>query len=130
VLPRFIRDRRSRRLAQALRRAVVELPVDTRRAMLSATHREELIVGGYTDRFGRACPMLAAYRRGARSHVGSFPKSWDSFARASRPRPATRRELEVLKALLEESLADSELAAGRAPSARPTVEVVSGISGE
>jgi hypothetical protein len=99
--------RRRRRQAQALSRAVGELPMITRRAMLAALEADELIVGAYTDRSGRVCPMLAAHRRGARTDVGSFPRAWDAFARAARPRPATRHELEILKALLQESLDDS-----------------------
>jgi hypothetical protein len=79
----------------------------TRRAMLAALEADELIVGAYTDRSGRVCPMLAAHRRGARTDVGSFPRAWDAFARAARPRPATRHELGILKALLQESLDDS-----------------------
>ena len=47
---------------------------------------------------------MAAFRRGARSGVGAFPSAWDEFARARRPRAATQRELEILRALLEESL--------------------------
>src|ERR1700731_5025999 len=99
--------RRRRQQAQALNRAVDELPVITRRAMLAALEADELIVGAYTDRSGRVCPMLAAHRRGARTDVGSFPRAWDAFARAARPRPATRHELEILKALLQESLDDA-----------------------
>jgi hypothetical protein len=99
--------RRRRRQAQALNRAVDELPMTTRRAMLAALESDELIVGAYTDRSGRVCPMLAAHRRGARTDVGSFPRAWDAFARAARPRPATRHELGILKALLQESLDDS-----------------------
>lgn len=74
--------------------------------MLDAAESDELIVGAYTDRSGRICPMLAAHRRGARTHVGAFPRAWDAFGRTSRPRPATERELEILKALLQESLSD------------------------
>jgi hypothetical protein len=99
-----IHERRQRRGAQALTRAVAELPTDARRAMLSAIDADELIVGAYTDRRGRVCPMLAAHRRGARTDVGAFPRAWDGFARARRPRLATERELEILKALLQESL--------------------------
>jgi hypothetical protein len=51
------------------------------------------------------CPMLAAHRRGARIDVGDFPRAWDAFGRARRPRPATARELEILRALLQESVA-------------------------
>ncbi len=94
--------KRQARQARALRTAVYQLPPETRRAMLSALEDEELIVGAYTDRRGRICPMLAAHRRGARTDVGSFPRAWDAFAHARRPRPATQRELEILQALLEE----------------------------
>lgn len=99
-------ERRRRRHAHTLSRAVKALPLITRQAMLSAIESEELIVGAYTDRRGRACPMLAAHRLGARTDVGAFPKAWDTFARASRPRAATERELEILKALLQESVGD------------------------
>ena len=86
--------------------------------MLEATEMDELIVGAYTDRSGRMCPMLAAHRRGGRSQVGTFPRAWDSFGRAHRPRAATDRELEVLKALLQESLAGEE-SGPRQDQARP-----------
>src|SRR2546421_13098559 len=97
-------ERRHRRRARALREAVAQLPDSTRRAMLDAVESDELIVGAYTDRRGRICPMLAAHRRGARTDVGHFPRAWDAFARASRPRPATKRELQILKALLQEGV--------------------------
>ena len=100
-------ERRGRRRAQALSRAIAELPNETRRAMLDAAETEELIIGAYTDRRGRMCPMLAAHRRGSRTQVGTFPRAWDSFGHAHRPRPASERELEILKALLQESLAGS-----------------------
>ena len=74
--------------------------------MLDAAESEQLIVGAYTDRSGRTCPMLAAHRRGARTGVGAFPRAWDAFARARRPRPASERELQILTALLQESLAE------------------------
>jgi hypothetical protein len=61
--------------------------------------------------------MLAAHRRGARTYARGFPRAWDTFARASRPRPATDRELQILKALLQESLAGSATAPARAPRA-------------
>jgi hypothetical protein len=83
--------------------------------MFSALEDEELIVGGYADRRGRICPTLAAFRRGARSGVGAFPGAWDNYARARRPRPATPRELEILRALLEESLVEP---LGLSPKAR------------
>jgi hypothetical protein len=88
-----------------LNRAVRALPPQARRAMLEALDDDELIIGAYTDRRGRTCPMLAAHRRGVRIDVGDFPRAWDAFGRARRPRPATTRELEILRALLEESVA-------------------------
>ena len=97
-------ERRHRRRARALREAVEELPSSTRHAMLVAVENDELIVGAYTDRRGRICPMLAAHRRGARTDVGRFPRAWDAFAQARRPRPASKRELEILKALLQEGM--------------------------
>jgi hypothetical protein len=85
--------------------------------MLSAIQTDELIVGAYTDRRGRVCPMLAAYRRGARTDVSAFPRAWDAFARARRPRLATTREIDVLKALLEESLSGEPTTAAGPPVA-------------
>ncbi|HWE08572.1 MAG TPA: hypothetical protein VG325_04425 [Solirubrobacteraceae bacterium] len=73
--------------------------------MLVALDGDELIIGAYTDRRGRTCPMLAAHRLGARIDVGDFPRAWDAFGRARRPRLARARELAILRALLEESLA-------------------------
>jgi len=101
-----IRERHQRRQAHALSRAIRGLSSDTRRAMLVAIEADDVIVGAYTDRSGRVCPMLAAYRRGARTDaVGAFPRAWDAFGQARRPRLATTRELDILRALLEESLA-------------------------
>jgi hypothetical protein len=117
----FIRERRTRARARRLNRAVKALPLDARRAMLAALEDDELIIGAYTDRRGRTCPMLAAHRRGARIDVGDFPRAWDAFGgHARRPRPATERELEVLRALLEEGIGD-EPAIAEEPAPVPTV---------
>lgn len=117
-LANFIRERRLRADARRLNRAVRELPVQARRAMLDALDDDELIIGAYTDRWGRTCPMLAAHRRGARIDVGDFPRAWDAFGRARRPRPASERELDILRALLQESVATDApgSAAPRAPA--------------
>lgn len=103
-LTQEIRERRANRARRALTRAVWRLPAESRLAMLGALQAEDIIVGAYTDRRGRICPALAAYRRGARCGVGDFPRAWDDFGRARRPRLATERELEILRAVLEESL--------------------------
>ena len=81
------------------------LPERTREAMLEGIDANEIIVGAYTDRHGRVCPMLAAHRHGGRTSLASFAKAWDRYTGArSRPRPATERELRTLRAMLEASL--------------------------
>jgi hypothetical protein len=91
------------------------MPARTREAMLEGIGKNEIIVGAYTDRKGRVCPMLAAHRHGGRTSLASFARAWDRYTGASnRPRPATERELRTLRAMLETSLmyeGDSELAA-------------------
>ena len=98
-----MRSKRARRI-EDLRRAVDCLPEHTRRAMLEGIDANTIIVGAYTDRRGGVCPMLAAHRRGGRTDFLAFAKAWDRFCEAKRPRIATERELEVLKAHLEASL--------------------------
>jgi hypothetical protein len=107
----------SSRLIADLRRTIDCLPVRTRVAMLEGVRdHDRIIVGAYSDRHGGICPMLAAHRRGGRTSFLSFAKSWDRFTRAGRKvRQATRRELAVLVALLEASLAsEAPGALGRA----------------
>jgi hypothetical protein len=99
-----ITDERMQRRTHALNKTIHALPLRTRQAMLAAAEAEQLIAGGYTDDGGGACPMLAAHRRGARDYCRGFPRAWDRFTGATRPRPATPRELEILKALLQESI--------------------------
>jgi hypothetical protein len=66
----------------------------------------------------RSCP---------RTHAGAFPRAWDSFGHANRPRPATRRELEILKALLQESLAGAaQHPAATSGGVAPSGEVAAG----
>jgi hypothetical protein len=107
---------RSRRRAtiEDLRAAIQALPRTTRIAMLEGIRANEIIVGAYTDGHG-ICPMLAAHRNGGRTNLISFAKAWDRFAlggtggaRVTKPRPATTRELLVLRAHLEASLLDDE----------------------
>lgn len=93
-----------RRTAQELRQAVDCLPMRTREAMLEGMGRNEIIVGAYTDRDGRICPMLAAHRHGGRTNLASFARAWDRYTGARRPRPASDREVRTLRAMLEASL--------------------------
>jgi hypothetical protein len=107
-----MRSKRLRRI-EDLRRAIDCLPERTKVAMLDGITESTIIVGAYTDRRGGVCPMLAAHRRGGRTDLLAFAHAWDRFCEARRPRPATERELTVLKAHLEASLYDagrSELA--------------------
>src|SRR3954447_10679738 len=89
-----------------LRLAVDMLPERTRHAMLVGIRSNGIVVGAYTDRQGRVCPMLAAHRnRGGTDFIG-FAKAWDRFARVKKgPRPATDREVRILETMLEASLA-------------------------
>ena len=96
--------RAGRRTAQDLRQAIDCLPVRTREAMLAGINGNEIIVGAYTDRDGRVCPMLAAHRAGGRTSLASFARAWDRYTCARRPRPATEREIRTLRAMLEASL--------------------------
>jgi N-acyl-D-aspartate/D-glutamate deacylase len=91
--------------------------------MLEGIQANEIIVGAYTDRSGRVCPMLAAHRHGGRTSLASFARAWDRYTCARRPRPATDRELRTLRAMLEASLWHDEpdLAAAAAEH-RATVE--------
>src|SRR3954451_21867733 len=110
--------RAGRRTAQELRQAIDCLPARTREAMLEGIGKNEIIVGAYTDRDGRVCPMLAAHRNGGRTSLASFARAWDRYTCARRPRPATEREVRTLRSMLEASLmyADevSDLAAAAA----------------
>jgi hypothetical protein len=96
--------RAGRRTAQELRQAIDCLPARTREAMLEGIEENEIIVGAYTDRDGRVCPMLAAHRHGGRTSLASFAHAWDRYTCAGRPRPATEREVRTLLAMLEASL--------------------------
>jgi hypothetical protein len=79
--------------------------------MLQGIAANEIIVGAYTSGEG-ICPMLAAHRNGGRTNLISFAKAWDRFAftgsRVTKPRPATVRELLVLRSHLEASLLDED----------------------
>jgi hypothetical protein len=99
--------RRERDPAQRLRLAVESLPRATREAMLRGVDANPIIVGAYVDKVsGGICPMLAAHRNGGRTNLASFARAWDRYTGAKRPRLATRRELQTLRALLHSSLAD------------------------
>jgi hypothetical protein len=102
--------RRDRNPAQRLRFAVEALPRRTREAMLRGVESNPIIVGAYVDRDGGICPMLAAHRNGGRTSLASFARAWDRYTGAKRPRPATRRELRTLRALLESNLSGDDLA--------------------
>jgi hypothetical protein len=100
---------RRRRPARDLRVAIDCMPLTTRRAMLAGIESGRIIVGAYTDGEGGVCPMLAAHRRGGRTSLASFARAWDRYTGArGRPRPATGREVNTLRAMLEASIALEE----------------------
>jgi hypothetical protein len=112
-------SRRPRATIQELRDAVQCLPRGTRIAMLEGLDAGPIIAGAYTSGDG-ICPMLAAHRSGGRCNAAFFADAWDRFAfrdgreRGRRRRAVARRvnerELRILRAHLEASLLDEELA--------------------
>jgi hypothetical protein len=109
---------RARSPIEDLRLAIDCLPLRSRIAMLAGIRSYRIIVGAYSDRVGGICPILAAHRRGGRTSFVSFARAWDRFAGAKRARPATARELRVLAAHLEASIAaERELDLGAAIAA-------------
>jgi hypothetical protein len=114
---------RTRNPARHLRIAVDRLPQRTKEAMLRGIDSNRIIVGAYVDPRSRGvCPMLAAHRNGGRTSVASFARAWDEYTGAKRPRRATRREVNTLRALLVESV---ELDAGidRTPIAELAAQI-------
>jgi hypothetical protein len=103
------RRRQSTSPVERLRLAIDCMPVSTREAMLEGVRaNERIIVGAYVDGEGGVCPMLAAHRCGGRTDFLSFAKSWDRFARAKGgPRKASEREVRLLIAQLEDSVASA-----------------------
>jgi len=90
--------------------------------MLEGIAANDIIVGAYTNGDG-ICPMLAAHRAGGRCSAISFARAWDRFAARDsltrRPRPASDRELLILRTHLQASLLaqdapGADLAAARA----------------
>jgi hypothetical protein len=101
---------RHRSPARNLRIAVDCLPVETRRAMLDGIAANRIIVGAYTDRQGGVCPMLAAHRKGGRTSLVSFARAWDRYTGArGKPRPASEREVNTLRSMLEASVGLEEI---------------------
>ena len=86
------------------------MPNATKEAMLRGIRSNRVIVGAYVDKRGGVCPMLAAHRNGGRTSLASFARAWDRYTGARRrPRPATERELNTLRAMLEASIGLEEV---------------------
>ena len=89
--------------------------------MLEGLDAGPIIAGAYTSDDG-ICPMLAAHRAGGRCSAAFFADAWDRFAfrdgrgrRTALARRVNERELRILRAHLEASLLDEELAEAYAP---------------
>ena len=81
------------------------MPAHTRQAMLEGIGKTTIIVGGYSDGRGGICPMLAAHRNGGRTSFATFAHAWDRYTGADgTARPATDRELQTLRSMLEASI--------------------------
>jgi hypothetical protein len=110
---------RRRRPARDLRVAIDCMPLPTRVAMLEGIEANRIIAGAYTDREGGICPMLAAHRSGGRTSLASFARAWDRYTGARRrARPATERELNTLRVMLEASITLDETPALETPRRR------------
>jgi hypothetical protein len=96
---------RARNTAERLRNAVYAMPSHTKQAMLRGIRSNRIITGGYVDKRGGVCPMLAAHRNGGRTNFGTFARAWDAFTDAGRnPRRASRRDVRTLEGYLEMAL--------------------------
>jgi hypothetical protein len=80
--------------------------------MLDALASETILTGAYSSRGGGVCPMLGVHRRGERVEADAFARAWDRFTGVGpgRGRQATPRELTALRAHLEASLLEGEVA--------------------
>jgi len=89
--------------------------------MLQGIAANDIIVGAYTSGDG-ICPMLAAHRAGGRTSLIAFADAWDRLAfrgaRKRKARPATDRELLILRSHLEASLLDDDAPVGGLAAAR------------
>jgi hypothetical protein len=80
--------------------------------MLAGIEVNNIIVGAYTDRQGGVCPMLAAHRNGGRTSLASFAHAWDRYTGVrGKSRPASERELNILRVMLEASIMLDDTAA-------------------
>jgi hypothetical protein len=88
--------------------------------MLAGLADNDIIVGAYSTHEG-ICPMLAAHRAGGRTDFIGFAEAWDCFAQRTRvtrrARPATERELLILRTHLEASLLEDAIEAGELEAA-------------
>ncbi len=101
--------------------------------MLDGIEANRIIVGAYTDRQGGVCPMLAAHRKGGRTSLVSFARAWDRYTGArGKPRPASEREVNTLRSMLEASVGLEEtpsLADVPRPRRRPQAVAAAGEAG-
>src|SRR5919106_6182125 len=112
--------------AQRLRNAVYAMPSRTKEAMLRGIRSNRVIVGGYVDKRGGVCPMLAAHRNGGRTNFRTFARAWDAFTGAGRkPRRASRRDVRTLEGYLELALTHDPVEP--ADTERPLSEAVNEI---
>lgn len=100
----------SRRPAQELRATIDRLPLDVREAVLEGIQTRRIIAGSHVDGSGGVCPMAAADVRWLQASKSSVEVArqaawaWDRYAGASSLRPATKRQLLALQAMLEASI--------------------------
>jgi hypothetical protein len=100
----------TRRPAQELRATIDRLPLDVREAVLEGIQSQRIIAGAHVDGTGGVCPMAAADVRWLQVSKSSVEVAkeaawaWDRYAGARSLRPATKRQLIALQAMLEASI--------------------------
>ncbi len=90
--------------ASELRAEIDRLPLATRQAMLEGIQTNSIIVGADGDPRGGVCPIYAISSPPSRRVGRPFAQAWDAYAGARMPRPASERELHILRSMLETSI--------------------------
>ena len=90
--------------ASELRAAIDRLSLATRQRMLDGIQKNSIIVGADGDPRGGVCPIYATSSPPSKRVGRPFARAWDRYAGARLGRPASERELNTLRSMLETSI--------------------------